>query len=327
MRFIVYFLVFLYFAETYDSFFIGLIAAIVTSYLWRYIKNRNRQARSTAGQSWGEASWGKARQNSSSYDFGKGHIRSAVFPNEVFTPISFYVATLFLCLGRIAKAKGIVKEKDIDLANGVMDQLRLPEALRVEARKRFNQGKAADFLMPVLVAELKKQFIAFPNFQRMFFDICLGAAILDGRIIISEKEIVRDLFPLTGARPELFENFISQFEQSSGQRAYEQSRGSSYGGGGGSQGQSYSSGAGYQKHGWSRATKSKLAESLATLGVTEDVKRDELKRVYRKLINQYHPDKLAGQNLPEGLIEMANEKTQEIISAYNYINEYKGWSR
>ena len=328
MRFIVYFLVFLYFAETYDSFFIGLFAAIVSSYLWRYIKHRNRQVNSAGGQSWSEASWGKVRQNASAYDFAKGHIRSAIFPNEVFTPISFYVATLFLCLGRIAKAKGRVKEKDIDLANGVMNQLRLPEALRVEARKRFNQGKAADFLLPVLVAELKKQFIAFPNFQRMFFDICLGAAILDGRIIMSEKEIVRDLFPLTGARPELFENFISQFEQGSGQKTYEQRSGSSYSSRGGSH-QGYSSGgsAGYQEHGWSRATKSKLAESLATLGVTEDVEQDELKRVYRKLINQYHPDKLAGQNLPEGLVDMAKEKTQEIISAYNYILEYKGWSR
>ena len=104
--------------------------------------------------------------------------------------------------------------------------------------------------------------------------------------------------------------------------------GSSYSSRGGShQGQSYGGSAGYQEQGWSRATKSKLAESLATLGVTEDVGQDELKRVYRKLINQYHPDKLAGQNLPEGLVDMAKEKTQEIISAYNYILEYKGWSR
>jgi DnaJ like chaperone protein len=229
------------------------------------------------------------------------------------------VAALFLCLGRIAKAKGVVRDRDIDLANGVMNQLRLPEALRVEARKYFNQGKAADFSISVLVAELKKQFIAFPNFQRMFFDICLGAAILDGRIIASEKEIIRELFTLTGARKESFESFIAQFEQSaSSSGSHRRSQ----------QNHSYQGASGSQDgSGWGRATKSKLAESLATLGVTEDVKQDELKRVYRKLINQYHPDKLAGQNLPEGLIEMANEKTQEIISAYSYINEYKGWSR
>lgn len=319
MRFIVYFLVFFLFAQIFDSFWIGLFAVLATPYVWRYIKRRNQQANSAGGQSWGESSWGRTRQSSAHYDFAKGHIRSAIFPNEVFTPISFFVAALFLCLGRIAKAKGVVRERDIDLANGVMNQLRLPEVLRVEARKRFNQGKAADFAIPVLVAELKKQFIAFPNFQRMFFDVCLGAAILDGRIIASEKEIIRELFTLTGARQESFESFISQFEQSSG---------SSYGQRSSQQGYSYRGASDSQSNsGWGRATKSKLAESLATLGVTEDVKQDELKRVYRKLINQYHPDKLAGQNLPEGLIEMANEKTQEIISAYNYINEYKGWSR
>ncbi|MDO5666342.1 MAG: co-chaperone DjlA [Alcaligenaceae bacterium] len=325
MRFIVYFLIFLYFAELNDSFFIGLIAAIGASYLWRYISNRNRQSNTAGQRPWGEASWGGgARQSSTSYDFGKGHIRSAIFPKQIFTPISFYVASLFVCLGRIAKAKGVVIERDIDLANGVMDKLQLPEALRVEARKYFNQGKDSTFSIPLLVSEVKKQFIAFPNFQRMFFDICLSAAILDGRIILSEKAIIRDLFPLTGARPELFDNFISQFEQGSGFSDRQQSAGAGFGGRTG-QGQSYGSGS--QEQGWGRATKSKLAESLATLGVTEDVEQDELKRVYRRLINQYHPDKLAGQNLPEGLIEMAKEKTQQIITAYNYINEYKGWSR
>lgn len=323
MRFIVYFIVFLYFAEVYDSFFIGLIAAIGASYLWRFIRNRQHRG-DAAGttRSWGEASWGGGTRKSSGYDFGKGHIRSAIFPNEVFTPISFYVASLFMCLGRIAKAKGVVKERDIDLANGVMNKLQLPESLRVEARKYFNQGKDSTFSIPVLVAEVKKQFIAFPNFQRMFFDICLGAAILDGRIIVSEKAIIRDLFPLTGARPELFDNFISQFEQGADFGSYRQGGGSAYGRG--AQDQSYGDS---QSHDWGRATKSKLAESLATLGVTEDVDQAELKRVYRRLINQYHPDKLAGQNLPEGLIEMAKEKTQQIITAYNYINEYKGWSR
>lgn len=327
MRFIVYFLIFLYFSESYDSFFVGLFAAIAAAYLWRYVKSRTQRpdtgSTTGRGRSWGESSWGKSAGGSSaSYDFGKGHIRSAIFPNEVFTPISFYVAALFLCLGRIAKAKGVVHEKDIDSANRVMNQLRLPETLRSEARKYFNQGKGSAFSVPVLVAEVKKQFIAFPNFQRMFFDICLSAAILDGRIISSEKAIIRDLFPLTGARPELFEGFIGQFEQSA--TAGGERRDDGYRSGSGSQRQSHG---GSQEQGWGRATKSKLAEALATLGVTEDVQRDELKRVYRHLINQYHPDKLAGQNLPEGLVEMAKEKTQQIIASYNYIMEYKGWSR
>lgn len=324
MRFLVYFLVFLYFAETYDSFLVGLIAAFATSFLWRHFKGRNRAASigNTQSKSWGEANWGRTHEGRSPFDFGKGHIRSAIFPGEVFTPITFYVATLFICLGRIAKSKGVVRTKDIELANGVMDKLQLPEALRAEARKRFNQGKSASFSITVLVTELKKQFIAFPNFQRMFFDICLGAAILDGRIVHAERAIIRELFPLTGAKPALFDNFISQFEQGSAYAGYEHARQSSYS----HRSQSYSD-RGSQQQSWTRATKSKLAESLATLGVTEDVERDELKRVYRKLINQYHPDKLAGQNLPEGMLDIAKEKTQAIIEAYNYINEYKGWSR
>lgn len=324
MRIFIYFLIFLYFATVYDSFWIGLLAAFGARFVWNYLSARSQQATSQSartgrGGAWREASWGRGRgtQGASHYDFAKGHIVSHLFPNERFNPVSFYVATLFLCLGRIAKAKGVVKEEDIALANGVMDRLRLTEPLRAEARKRFNQGKDANFSVAELVKEVKRQFIAFPSFQRTFFDICLGAAILNGQIVYSEKEILRDLFPLTGGNPLFFDEFISQFEQGSGYRSQQRSsRGSSYSRGG------YQ---GYQQTGWQQAAKSELAEALATLGVSEDVTQDELKRVYRKLINQHHPDKLAGQNVPEGLVEMAKQKTQEIIKAYNYINEYKGW--
>ena len=39
---------------------------------------------------------------------------------------------------------------------------------------------------------------------------------------------------------------------------------------------------------------------------------------------QHHPDKLVGKGLPEEMKKMANEKTQEIISAYELIKKHRG---
>jgi hypothetical protein len=48
---------------------------------------------------------------------------------------------------------------------------------------------------------------------------------------------------------------------------------------------------------------------------------NEIKRAYRKLMSQYHPDKLTGQGLPDDMIAMATEKTKEIQLAYDLIQK------
>jgi DnaJ like chaperone protein len=44
-----------------------------------------------------------------------------------------------------------------------------------------------------------------------------------------------------------------------------------------------------------------------------------MKRAYRRLMSQHHPDKLVSKGLPEEMIEIAKEKTQEIKAAYEVV--------
>jgi len=62
-----------------------------------------------------------------------------------------------------------------------------------------------------------------------------------------------------------------------------------------------------------------LSEAYRALGVTEQVGDKELKRAYRKLMSQYHPDKMIAKGVPKDMLEMATEKTQEIQAAYEVI--------
>jgi len=60
------------------------------------------------------------------------------------------------------------------------------------------------------------------------------------------------------------------------------------------------------------------------LGVTGDATDDEIKKTYRKLIVENHPDKLMAQGLPQEFIDLANEKMAAINSAYDAIKKQRG---
>jgi len=68
-----------------------------------------------------------------------------------------------------------------------------------------------------------------------------------------------------------------------------------------------------------------LEEAYEVLGVSSHASHDEIKKAYRKLMNQHHPDKLAARGLPSSMIKRAQEKTQQILAAYDMIRETRGF--
>jgi len=61
------------------------------------------------------------------------------------------------------------------------------------------------------------------------------------------------------------------------------------------------------------------------LGVDASDDKATVKRAYRRLMSQHHPDKLVSKGLPEEMIKLATDKTQHIQKAYELIKETKGW--
>jgi DnaJ like chaperone protein len=74
------------------------------------------------------------------------------------------------------------------------------------------------------------------------------------------------------------------------------------------------------------ATKPKttLKDAYAVLAVSKAASDAEVKKAYRRLMNQHHPDKLVAKGLPEEMMELAKEKTQDIRAAYEQIKEARG---
>ena len=207
------------------------------------------------------------------------------------TQAAFFTAT-FSVMGHIAKADGRVTRDEIRLAEAVMDRLGLDAEMRESARKLFNEGKSPDFPVGEIMQQFRREAHRRTTLMQMFIEIQLQAAYADGVMHPAERVALVDICRYLGVP-------VAQLD-----RLEEMLR------------------AGFGRAGYKPVNEtSALQDAYRILGVSESVSDAELKKTYRRLMSQHHPDKLVAKGLPEQMIEDANEKTQQIKAAYELIRQ------
>ena len=66
------------------------------------------------------------------------------------------------------------------------------------------------------------------------------------------------------------------------------------------------------------------ADPYQVLGVARDATDVDIKRVYRQLVRENHPDALIAQGVPEEFVQIANDKLAAINVAYDQIEKKRG---
>ena len=69
---------------------------------------------------------------------------------------------------------------------------------------------------------------------------------------------------------------------------------------------------------------SQLEDAYIALGIESGVSDKDLKRAYRKLMSEHHPDKLIAKGVPEDMVRIATEKAQDIQVAYDMVKKSRG---
>lgn len=64
---------------------------------------------------------------------------------------------------------------------------------------------------------------------------------------------------------------------------------------------------------------SDLSHHYAMLGLENNAEMTDVKKAYRKLVSEYHPDKVVSKGLPDDFVKFAEEKFREINEAYEAI--------
>ena len=62
----------------------------------------------------------------------------------------------------------------------------------------------------------------------------------------------------------------------------------------------------------------------SVLKIDETATNEEIKRQYRTMVSEYHPDKVEAKGLPDEFIQLANDKFREIQEAYEAIRKERG---
>ena len=206
------------------------------------------------------------------------------------TQTAFFTAT-FSMMGYVAKADGKVTRHEIDLANAVMTEMQLNAEQRKLARSLFNQGKLDSFDFDAVVEQFRRECHRRTTLLRVFIEIQVQAALADNLLDPKENTVLRILAERLG---------FSQLE-------LDQIIGLVRGGAAAHQPEELG-----------------LDQAYAILGVSEGDTTAEIKRAYRRLLSQHHPDKLVSKGLPEEMIKLANEKTHDIQTAWQRIRESRG---
>lgn len=63
----------------------------------------------------------------------------------------------------------------------------------------------------------------------------------------------------------------------------------------------------------------------AVLKCPETASNEEIKKQYRKLVSEYHPDKIQAKGLPEEFVKFATDRFKEIQEAYEAVKKERGF--
>lgn len=71
-------------------------------------------------------------------------------------------------------------------------------------------------------------------------------------------------------------------------------------------------------------TGSQVRDAYAVLGVARDAANEDIKKAYRRLIRENHPDALIAKGMPEEFVAVANQRMAAINAAYDQIERERG---
>lgn len=199
------------------------------------------------------------------------------------------VELTYQTMGHLAKFDGKVSEKSIEIVTKSMVRFKLNKNQIKQAKKAFTQGKNEDFNVFFIMQKLQIALLMQPSMKNAIAGIFVELVEHTETASIAKLTRLENILKALGII-----RYHSQHQRSHSQQ-------------------------GYNAH-----NQHSLQWAYQVLGVSPNTAQNDVKRKYRKLLSDHHPDRLhtKAKNPTEAEIKQANDKTHQIKKAYTIIKEH-----
>lgn len=204
--------------------------------------------------------------------------------------------TTFAVMGYVAKADGRISENEIQLACLMMQQLGLHGKRKHHAMRQFNKGKQTNFTPAQALDDLRRHY-TYSHLLRLFIELQIQMAYADG----TPSAEIKSLLQRINQRLGLGRIDFSHIETMLYGRWHQQDHS--------------------RQQPYHHQPRFSVNETYKILGINENATVADIKKAYRRKMNENHPDKMIAKGLPKEMIELATEKTQQIKTAYEQIRK------
>jgi len=199
---------------------------------------------------------------------------------------------LFIALvAKVAKADGRVDALEAELIGIMFDDISAifpePQKTKDILKEIFNEEKDKRENLQSLAQTLSRAIKRDKAKQQQFMGFLIQLAFVDGELSKSEEEILAEIAEALEFDANLYHAMFDRFEK-------------------------------MMKNITPKAT---IADAYKLLGVNENDDMETIKKAYRKLVREFHPDIIKSQGKSEAYMQEATAKTQEINQAYEMIKE------
>lgn len=248
---------------------------------------------------------------------------------------NLFFRTVFTLLGYVAKRDGPVNDKEVKRTETFMDKMELSAAHKREAIRLFKSGADPAFNARETLANFKGLAKKSPNLAQILLVYLINLARVDGALVSKEVEAVEEVAFGLGYSNITFKHLLKMISAQ----------------------HQFADGLEKERHAGSKTDSAAAADKTAddirasdrqkpqqnddkscaqktrefqsgsvnlqsaykVLEVSPTATNAEIKKAYRRLVNQYHPDKLIGLGLPPYMVQAATECFKTIQAANDYI--------
>jgi len=228
------------------------------------------------------------RSHLSSYDYSK----KRTIPSDSQSIIEEY-GTVVALMAKVAKADGHVSELEAELISNIFDDIvsGIDDGAQLRAKLKEIYNFEKDGGHPV--KELAQNFLEYSDSYKRhkILEFLINLAFIDGSLSHHEERVIEEVAYIFKISASNYKKILESY------RAFYARRASS--------------------------TEMSSEECYKTLGCNKEDSLATVKKNYRKLVKEHHPDIVRGRGESEAMIEKANEKLQSINEAYECVKKQK----